>query len=103
MSRSLKKGPYIDQKLLRKIKKLKDSQKQEVIKTYSRDSTIVPEMVGFTIAVYNGKEFIPVSIVEEMIGHRLGEFSPTTKFKGHGGKKARAESQKYKSTPQSKE
>lgn len=89
MSRSLKKGPYVDQKLLKKIAKLKAGEKT-VIKTWSRDCTIVPEMVGFTFGVYNGKDFIPVEVTEEMVGHKLGEFSPTRKFIKHGGKKQRA-------------
>lgn len=83
-----KKQPYVDQKLLKKIKKLKPGSK-EIIKTWSRDCTIVPEMVGFTFGVYNGKEFIPVKIREEMIGFRLGDFAPTTKFHKHGGKMER--------------
>ncbi len=85
MGRSTKKGPYVDQKLLRKISKLKPEDKT-VIKTWSRDSEISPEMVGFTFGVHNGKDFIEVKIVEEMIGHRLGEFSQTKKFVRHGGK-----------------
>ncbi len=89
MSRSLKKGPFLDPKL---EKKIKDSRPGEVvIKTWSRDSVIFPEMVGFTIAVHNGREHIPVFITEAMIGHRLGEFSPTRKFRGHGGRLAREE------------
>jgi len=88
MSRSLKKGPFVDAKLLRKLAKLKLGDKT-VIKTWSRDSTITPEMVGFTIAVHNGRNHIPVSIVENMVGHKLGEFSPTRKFTGHGGRMAR--------------
>jgi small subunit ribosomal protein S19 len=88
MPRSLKKGPYVDEKLLKKLKNFKPDDKT-IIKTWSRDCTIVPEMVGFTIGVYNGKEFIPVHITEEMVGHRLGEFSPTTKFVRHGGKMQR--------------
>jgi small subunit ribosomal protein S19 len=88
MSRSLKKGPYIDQKLLKKIANLKPGAKIE-IKTWSRDCTIVPEMVGFSFSVHNGKDFIPVSVSEEMVGHKLGEFSPTRKFIKHGGKKQR--------------
>lgn len=88
MSRSLKKGPWVDPKLLKKISKLKLGDKREV-KTWSRDSTIVPEMVGFTIGVYNGKTHIPVFIVENMVGHKLGEFSPTRKFVKHGGKMQR--------------
>ncbi len=88
MGRSLKKGPYVDPKLLKKIKKLKPGDKT-VIKTWSRDSVITPEMVGFTIACYNGKEHVPIYIVENMVGHKLGEFAPTRKFRGHGGKLAR--------------
>lgn len=85
MSRSLKKGPFVDQKLLKKIKDLK-SEDRTVIKTWSRSCTISPEMVGFIFAVHNGKEFITVNVVENMVGHKLGEFSPTTKFSRHGGK-----------------
>jgi len=85
MARSLKKGPYIDQKLLEKIKKLKPGTK-EIIKTWCRACTITPEMIGFTFNVHNGKEFIPVKITEEVVGHRLGEFAPTTKFIRHGGR-----------------
>lgn len=89
MGRSLKKGPYIDQKLLKKVLKLKAEGKEGPIKTWARDCTICPEMIGFTFLVHNGKEFIPVKVREEMVGHRLGEFSPTTKFYKHGGKKQR--------------
>jgi small subunit ribosomal protein S19 len=89
MSRSSKKGPYIDQKLLKKVLKLKAENKQEPIKTWARDCTICPEMVGFTFLVHNGKEFIPVKVREEMVGHKLGEFAPTTKFYKHGGKMQR--------------
>ena len=85
MSRSLKKGPYIDPKLLKKISKLSADDKT-VIRTWSRDSEISPDMVGFNFEVHNGKEFIPVKVIEEMIGHRFGEFSPTRKFIKHGGK-----------------
>jgi len=88
MARSLKKGPFIDQKLLEKIKKLKPGAK-EVIKTWSRACTITPEMIGFTFGVHNGKEFISVSVTEEMVGHKLGEFSPTKKFVRHGGRMQR--------------
>jgi small subunit ribosomal protein S19 len=88
MSRSSKKGPYVDPKLLEKISKLKADDKT-VIKTWSRASEISPEMVGFTFGVHNGKDFIAVKISEEMIGHRLGEFSPTKKFIRHGGKMQR--------------
>lgn len=88
MSRSLKKGPFVDAKLLKKISALKPGDKT-VIKTWSRDSVITPEMVGFTIAVHNGKNHLPVFIVEDMVGHRLGEFAPTRKFHKHGGKMAK--------------
>lgn len=84
MSRSSKKGPYVDPKLLKKIANLKPG--DTTIKTWSRDSEISPEMVGFTFAVHNGKDFISVKISEEMVGHYLGEFSPTRKFIKHGGK-----------------
>ncbi|MEW5805192.1 MAG: 30S ribosomal protein S19 [Patescibacteria group bacterium] len=98
MSRSLKKGPYVDQKLLKKAAKLKPGDKT-VIKTWSRDCTIVPEMVGLTFGVHNGKDFIPVAVIEEMVGHKLGEFSPTRKFIKHGGKKQKAlEAAKQKPT-----
>lgn len=83
MSRSLKKGPYIDEKLLKKVRA---ATPQTVIKTWSRASTISPEMVGYTFAVHNGKDFIQVRVVENMVGHKLGEFSPTRKFIRHSGK-----------------
>jgi small subunit ribosomal protein S19 len=89
MSRSLKKGPYIDEKLLKKVTNLKKGDKA-VIKTWSRSCTITPEMVGFTFGVHNGKDHIPVLIVENMVGHKLGDFSPTRKFVRHGGKIAKA-------------
>jgi len=85
MTRSLKKGPFEDQKLLKKIKGLKSGSKT-IIKTWSRACVISPEMVGFTFGVHNGKEHIPVYVTEDMVGHKLGEFSPTTKFVRHGGK-----------------
>lgn len=85
MSRSLKKGPYIDEKLIKKLHDKKPGDKA-VIKTWSRSSTIVPEMTGFTFGVHNGREFTPVFVTEEMIGHKLGEFSLTRKFVRHGGK-----------------
>ncbi len=85
MSRSLKKGPYVDPKLLKKISKLKPGDRA-VIKTWARSSTITPEMVGFTFGVHNGKEHISVFIIEDMVGHKLGEFAPTRKFIKHGGK-----------------
>ncbi len=86
MARSIKKGPFIDQHLLEKVEKLANS-KNKTIKTWSRRSTIFPEMVGFTIAVHNGKKFIPVFITEEMVGHKLGEFSPTRTYYGHAADK----------------
>jgi small subunit ribosomal protein S19 len=89
MSRSAKKGPYVDPKLLKKIARLKPGDKT-VIKTWSRDSEISPEMVGFTFGVHNGRDFIPVFVTEEMVGHRLGEFAPTRKFIKHGGKMQKA-------------
>lgn len=88
MSRSLKKGPYIDKNLLEKIHKLKSGDKT-VIKTWARDSLISPEMVGFTIGIHNGKQHIAVLMTEEMVGHRLGEFAPTRKFIRHGGRMQR--------------
>lgn len=88
MSRSLKKPPFIDEKLMKKIKKMKQGDKT-VVKTWSRDSVIFPEMIGFTIGVHNGREHIPVFISEDMVGYRLGEFSPTRKFRKHGGKMAK--------------
>lgn len=90
MGRSLKKGPYIDTKLMKRIQALETKgEKRKVIKTWSRCSTIIPEMVGLTIAVHNGRKFIPVFISENMVGHKLGEFSPTRTFKGHTSKTAR--------------
>ena len=85
MSRSLKKGPFTDPKLLEKVSKLKAGDKT-VIKTWSRASVITPEMVGYTIGVHNGRQHTPVTVVENMVGHRLGEFAPTRKFPRHGGK-----------------
>jgi small subunit ribosomal protein S19 len=97
MSRSLSKGPYIDPKLLKKIEGLKSGDKT-VIKTWSRAATITPEMVGFVFGVHNGKNFIEVSVQEDMVGHKLGEFSPTTKFVRHGGK-IQKEMEKGKAAP----
>lgn len=85
MSRSLKKGPYVFDRLLKKVQLSNESGKKEVIKTWSRRSTIYPEFVGHTIAVHNGKDFIPVYITEDMVGHKLGEFALTRKFGGHAG------------------
>ncbi|AKG23508.1 30S ribosomal protein S19 [Calothrix sp. 336/3] len=83
MGRSLKKGPFVADHLLRKIEKLNDANKKEVIKTWSRASTILPEMVGHTIAVHNGRQHVPVFVNEQMVGHKLGEFAPTRTFRGH--------------------
>ena len=85
MTRSLKKGPYVDEKLIEKVKKMKLGDRT-MIKTWARDCTITPEMVGFNFGVHNGKDHIPVLISEEMVGHKLGEFAPTRKFTRHGGK-----------------
>lgn len=87
MARSLKKGPFADKYLLDKVEKLNKDNKKEVIKTYSRRSTIFPSFVGHTFAVHNGKDFIPVYVTEEMVGHKLGEFAATRKFGGHAGQK----------------
>ncbi len=84
MSRSSKKGPYVDEKLLKKLKKLSPGART-VVKTWARACSITPEMVGFTIGVHNGKDHVPVRVVEEMVGHKLGEFAPTRKFVRHGG------------------
>ncbi len=90
MPRSLKKGPFVDNSLLKKVNEAQASRSSQVIKTWSRRSTIVPEMVGVTLAVHNGRKFIPVFISENMVGHKLGEFSPTRTFYGHAsGKKSR--------------
>ncbi len=89
MARSLKKGPYVHWKLQRKIDRLNESGKKEVIKTWSRRSMITPDFVGHTIAVHDGRRFIPVYITENMVGHRLGEFAPTRTFRGHPVKKGK--------------
>lgn len=94
MSRSLKKGPFCEPKLLKKIEKMNESGKKRVIKTWSRASTIFPVMVGHTIAVYDGRKHVPVYISEDMVGHKLGEFSPTRKFRGHGSHTERSTSLK---------
>ena len=85
MPRSLKKGPYVFHKLLDKIEAAQSSGKKSVIKTWSRSSMIIPQMVGYTIAVHNGRSFVPVYVTENMVGHKLGEFAVTRTFKGHGG------------------
>ena len=85
MSRSLKKGPFVDTSLLEKLETLNRANEKKVIKTWSRRSTVIPEMVGHTMAVHNGKKFIPVYVTENMVGHKLGEFAPTRTFHGHSG------------------
>ncbi len=89
MTRSSKKGPYVDPRLIKKVRKMDEEGTKKVIKTWSRACTISPEMVGHTFGVHNGKEHIPVFCSEMMVGHKLGEFSPTRKFRGHGGKLAK--------------
>ncbi len=88
MPRSLKKGPFLDAKLQAKVEAMNESGEKKVIKTWSRRSTVIPEFVGHTIAVHNGNKFIPIYITENMVGHKLGEFSPTRLFRGHGGRLA---------------
>jgi small subunit ribosomal protein S19 len=85
MARSIKKGPFVDPHLLGKVEELRRTKEGKVVKTWSRRSTVIPEMVGLTFAVHNGKKFIPVFVTEEMVGHKLGEFSPTRTFHGHAG------------------
>lgn len=85
MARSIKKGPFVDASLLKKIEEARRTKEGKVIKTWSRRSTIIPDMVGLTFAVHNGKKFIPIFVTEEMVGHKLGEFSPTRTFHGHAG------------------
>jgi small subunit ribosomal protein S19 len=87
MARSIKKGPYVDNKLFRKVDGMNQNSKKSVIKTWSRRSMIIPDMVGHTFAVHNGNKFIPVYVTEFMVGHKLGEFAPTRHFKGHSSKK----------------
>lgn len=94
MSRSVKKGPYIDSSLMQKIEKLNAENSKKVIKTWSRASTIIPDMVGHTIAVHDGRKHIPIYISEEMVGHKLGEFAPTRTFRGHGSHTERSTSLK---------
>jgi small subunit ribosomal protein S19 len=86
MARSLKKGPFVDEHLIKKVEAMNAANDRKVIKTWSRRSTVFPEMVGHTLAVYNGRKFIPVYITENMVGHKLGEFSPTRQFKGHSSR-----------------
>ena len=95
MARSLKKGPYIHPKLLKKVLAAQESRSRKVIKTWSRRSTIIPDLVGLTLAVHNGKKFVPVFVSEDMVGHKLGEFAPTRTFYGHAGvKKTRLKGKK---------
>lgn len=91
MGRSLKKGPFVDEHLMKKVLKSADVKNKPVIKTWSRRSTLLPEMVGFTFAVHNGRKFVPVYVTESMVGHRLGEFAPTRTFRVHGGVKKKEE------------
>ena len=86
MARSVKKGPFVDDHLMKKVLRQHETGDKKVIRTWSRRSTVVPEMVGFTLAVYNGKKFLPIYITENMVGHKLGEFAPTRFFRSHGGK-----------------
>ncbi len=88
MPRSIKKGPFIDEHLLKKVSQMNDVRDRKIIKTWSRRSTIIPDMIGNTFAVHNGKKFIPVFVTENMVGHKLGEFAPTRLFKGHGAAKS---------------
>jgi small subunit ribosomal protein S19 len=85
MPRSIKKGPFVDSHLMKKVKEFRKAKETKVIKTWSRRSTIIPDMVGLTFAVHNGKKFIPIFVTEEMVGHKVGEFSPTRTFHGHSG------------------
>lgn len=94
MSRSLKKGPFVEPKLLKKIEEMNETGKKVVIKSWSRASTIFPAMVGHTIAVYDGRKHVPVYVSEDMVGHKLGEFAPTRKFRGHGNHTERSTSLK---------
>ena len=91
MSRSLKKGPYVEPSLLRKVQKMQEAGKKQPIKTWSRRSMVLPEFVGLTFAIHNGRQHMPIFITENMVGHRLGEFAPTRTFKAHGNSAAKAE------------
>ena len=90
MPRSLKKGPFVEEKLLKKVRDMTASGDKKPIKTWSRRSTIIPDFIGFTFAVHNGRKFIPVYVTDNMVGHKLGEFSPTRTFKGHSGSEKKA-------------
>ena len=94
MGRSVKKGPYVEAKLLQRIEAMNESGDKKVLKTWSRSSTIFPQMVGHTIAVHDGKKHVPVYVTEDMVGHKLGEFAPTRYFRGHAGKSERSSSLK---------
>ncbi|HAZ05193.1 MAG: 30S ribosomal protein S19 [Acetobacterium sp.] len=87
MGRSLKKGPYVDEKLLKRIEAMNEKGEKNVLKTWSRSSTLFPQMVGHTIAVHDGRKHVPVYVTEDMVGHKLGEFAPTRTFRGHAGEK----------------
>ncbi|MEE9524050.1 MAG: 30S ribosomal protein S19 [Thermodesulfovibrionales bacterium] len=89
MPRSVKKGPFVDEKLMKKVEKMIDTGDKKIVKTWSRRSTITPDFIGFTFAVHNGRKFIPVFVTENMVGHKLGEFSPTRTYKGHAGSEKR--------------
>lgn len=102
MGRSLKKGPYVDLKLLKKVEKMTKSGERVSIKTWARQCTIIPEFIGFTFGVHNGKNFISVYVTESMIGHKLGEFSPTRRFKGHGAKGGGEDKKKKEGTSEVK-
>ena len=88
MSRSIKKGPYVQEKLLKRIQQMNEKNEKKIIKTWSRASTIFPDMVGHTIGVHDGRKFVPVYMTEDMVGHKLGEFAPTRTFRGHAGEKS---------------
>ena len=90
MARSIKKGPFIEKKLYKRIVEMSKAGNKKMVKTYSRCSTIIPEMVGFTVSVYNGKNFVPVYVTENLVGHKLGEFAPTRVFRGHSGSDRKA-------------
>ena len=92
MSRSLKKGPYVDEKLMRRVLAMNQGGRKEVLRTWSRDSTIFPEMVGLTIAIHDGRRHVPIYITENMVGHKLGEFAPTRTFRGHTARGERSTS-----------
>ena len=94
MGRSIKKGPFIDVKLMKKVDKVNNQGQKEVIKTWSRASTVLPEMIGLTIAVHDGRRHVPIFITENMVGHKLGEFAPTRTFRGHTGKSAKVAGKK---------